>query len=118
MDTTIRCIPLLLLPLLAACSESDPVTELPHYIGQSRSSVVARLGDPDHIERFAMKDAAGEFRVGLQNTYPLTDAANAGVEIEELWWDDEQYWITLWFHKVDGEWVVLDTCRWRKDIVF
>ena len=65
-----------------------------------------------------MSLAVGEMRVGLLNTYPTTDPVNANVMIEESWWHDGDFWITLWFHQVDGSWVVLDSCRWHKDVQF
>jgi hypothetical protein len=44
--------------------------------------------------------------------------ANANVMIEESSWNDGDYWITLWFHQVNGQWLVLDSCRWQKDVRF
>jgi hypothetical protein len=65
-----------------------------------------------------MKDAVGELRVELFNTYPTSNPTNAQVQIEELWWDDGEFWITLWLHEVNGQSIVFDSCRWDKDVVF
>ncbi len=35
-----------------------------------------------------------------------------------IWWDDDGYWIALWLHQINGQWVVLDSCRWNKHVVF
>jgi len=105
---------------LTSCADdsSDPVSKLPQYHTLSRAAVISELGNPDKTFRYAMTNAVGEFRAPLLNTYPLTNPANTTVLIDELWWDDGGYWITLWLHKVAGQWVVLDSRRWRKDIVF
>ena len=65
-----------------------------------------------------MRAAANEFRVPLQNMYPLTNPANHDVQIQELRWDDGNDWITLWLHEVNGQWIVLDSRRWDKNVVF
>lgn len=90
----------------------------PNFHGQSRSAVIQSLGKPVHDLTYPMSEAVVEFRIALQNTYPLSNPANRNVEIQELWWRDGDYWITLWFHQVDGEWVVLASCRWHKNIAF
>lgn|SRR5487761_513259 len=100
------------------CSKPQLVTSLPEYHRQSRAAVEAVLGAPTTTDAFPMSRAVGEFRVSLLNTYPTTDPANANVMIEESWWQDGDYWITLWFHQIDGSWVVLDSCWWHKDVVF
>ena len=74
--------------LLVGCSASNPVTKLPAYHGQSRAEEVAKLRQPQRTDKFPMSRAFGEFRIGLQNTYPLSNPANANVEIEELTWQD------------------------------
>ncbi|HVX83500.1 MAG TPA: hypothetical protein VH253_01660 [Phycisphaerae bacterium] len=102
----------------AHTERSSPVTSLPEYDGQTRTAVEAILGRPGRTDTFPMSQAVGEFRVPLLNTYPRSNPANAKVMIEESWWDDGDYWITLWFHRVNGQWVVLDSCRWRKDVEF
>jgi hypothetical protein len=102
--------------LIAGCSAR--VTKLPNYHGQSRAQMVAMLGEPQRDATFPMSKANGEFRVELQNIYPLSNPANATVEIEAMTWRDGDYWITLWLHKISGQWVVLDSCRWHKDVQF
>jgi hypothetical protein len=106
--------------LLLGCfaADPDPVSKLPAYHGQSRTQVVAKLGEPQRDEKFRMSNASGEFRIELQNTYPLNNPANANVEIEEMTWRDGDFWITLWLHQANGQWVVLDSCRWDKNVAF
>ena len=74
---------------LAGCSASNGPTELPKYHGLSRAAVVGQLGQPDRDETFRMSDAGpSEFRIELQNTYPLSKPENAAVLIEEMTWKD------------------------------
>jgi hypothetical protein len=105
---------------LVGCSDREKYRprKLPSLHGQSRAQVVSKLGEPQRVDRFPMSQAVGEFRVKLQNTYPLSNPANAAIAIEEMTWPDGDYWITLWLHQVNGQWVVLDSCRWHKDLVF
>ncbi len=109
--------------LIVACSgctsnSSLQPNKLPTYQGQSRAKVVGKLGKPQSDVKFAMSEAVGEFRIELQNTYPLTNPANAGIQIEEMTWKDGDFWITLWLHQVNGQWLVLDSCRWHKSVRF
>jgi len=106
-------------PLLG-CSRrtAAPVTSLPQYHGQSRRAVESALGKPTRTDKYPMSQAVGEMRAPLFNAYPTSNPANANVPIEESWWKDGDYWITLWFHQVNGQWVVLDSCRWHKDVRF
>ena len=53
--------------------------------------------------------------MGLQNAYPLTDSANASVEIQEWTWERDPCRLTVWFHQVDGAWEVLENVRWHRD---
>lgn len=94
------------------------MTSLPHYHGQSRQAVKSRLGKPIRIDKYTMSQAVGEMRAPLFKTYPTSNPANANVLIEESSWKDGDYWITLWFHQVNGQWIVLDSCRWHKDVKF
>ncbi len=61
---------------------------------------------------------AGELRVPISKTYPIDDPKSAGVLIHELWWRRGDLNYTFFLHQVDGQWVVLDAVKWRKDVVF
>ena len=104
---------------LAGCSTGGGLATLPKYHGAPRAAVVRQLGEPERVAKFRMDEAGpSEFRIALQNTYPLTNPDNAAVLIEEVTWQDGDYWITLWLHRVSDAWVVLDSCRWHKDVRF
>jgi hypothetical protein len=77
------------------------------------------LGPPDSTLDYTMETSpGGEFRIELFNTYPRNDPKTAQVKIKELQWHYPRYSIAIWLHQVDGEWIVLDTCRWKKAIAF
>jgi hypothetical protein len=104
---------------VCGCSDvAIPVTTLTNYRGQTKQDVEARLGTPERTESFPMSQAVGEFRAPLFSTYPLSNPANADVTIEECWWRDGDYWITLWFHQQDGKSVALEGCRWHEGVRF
>lgn len=97
---------------------ADPFTRLPKLHGLSRAAVVERLGEPNSAYKFSMSSIPGELQVGLLNAYPRSNPENLNVEIEELRWQRGNYTTALWLHHVNGEWVVLDSCRWHKSVVF
>ena len=87
--------------------------------GKSLETVLEHLGEPDLRIEYAMKDCpGGEMRVGLYNTYPPTDPLTRDVRILELQWNHVPYSIAIWLHWIDGNWVVLDTLRWKSHLTF
>jgi hypothetical protein len=97
----------------------DRVEKLPHLHGQPLETVLARLGEPDRQLDYAMADSPdSEFRVELYNTYPPGDPTASKARIKELQWHRARYHVAVWLHQVNGEWVVLDTCRWKEGVVF
>jgi hypothetical protein len=97
----------------------EPVEKLPHFQGKSLQAVMASLGEPDRQLDYKMADSpGGEFRVELYNTYPPGDPKAAQARIKELQWHRARYHIAVWLHQVNGDWVVLETCRWKEGIVF
>jgi hypothetical protein len=96
-----------------------PFGKVPALEGRTLKSVVAEIGAPDAQTEFAMGEATiGEFRIELYNTYPPDHAETRHVRIRELIWHRTGYHVAVWLHQVNGEWVVLDTCRWKEGIVF
>lgn len=81
--------------------------------------MIDHLGKPDRQLDYTMASSpGGEFRVELYNIYPPGDPKAAQTRIKELRWHRARYHIAAWLHQVNGEWVVLDTCRWKEGIVF
>lgn len=108
------------LPVMKWCFNSPerPVSEVPELHGQSDAAVLEILGDPNQKYEFTMDKAIGEFRVELYNTYPSGSPNNQNVEIREWTWVYQDHKLTLWLHRPNGSWVVLNTCRYRNGVVF
>jgi hypothetical protein len=97
----------------------DRVEKLPRLHGQPLETVLASLGEPDRQLDYTMAASpGGEFRVELYNTYPPGDPTAAKARIKELQWHRTRYHIAVWLHQVNGEWVGLNTCRWKEGVVF
>ena len=96
---------------------ADSVDELPELEGRSPDEVVARLGPFDSSKDFEMGDCCHEFEIELYNTYP-PGKGHDGVEIRRLDWEFEGYRVSVWFHRPDGDWVALDTCRYADGVDF
>ena len=97
----------------------EPVEKLHRLHGKALDAVIADLKEPDWQLEYAMGDSPlGEFRVELYNTYPPRHPNAAQARIKELQWHRKRYHIAVWLHQVNGEWVVLDTCRWKDGVEF
>lgn len=118
MNAFLRFTVCILIINLFGCRPDTRSTKLPQYHRQTRAQVIAALGAPASTTQFPMSEANSEFRIELRNTYPRSIPETLNVMIEELTWPDGDYSITLWLHLVDGQWVVLDSCRWHKDVRF
>lgn len=95
------------------------VSTAPVYHGLNRKEVIRVLGQPDEQLKYQLKDAIGGLREpALKKHYKVEDESNRHVEIEELWWRDGAFWLTLWLHRVNHNWVVFESCRWRATIQF
>lgn len=95
-----------------------PLQKIPSLHGLTVRQVTAKLGQPDRQSQFPMSAVGSEFRIELRNTYPPDVPGNASVPILELQWDHLTYHVAVWFHRVDGQWVALDTCRWQRGTQF
>lgn len=94
---------------------ADKITALHGLIEEE---VLLALGQPNQAGEFPIEKAVGEFRIELLNTYPPWHLRSWGVRIREWQWKYREFSIAVWFHRVNGRWVVLDTCRWKKGVVF
>ena len=96
----------------------NPVEKLPLLHGVEVEQVVKELGQPDYEYECAMSEATSEFRCELMNTYPLNREGSAQVRIREFHWKHTPYSVVVWFHKIGGKWIALDSVRWKKGIEF
>lgn len=94
------------------------VEEVATLHGQTDSAIFGKLGAPSYEHKFTMDEMLGEFQIELYNTYPPDSPNNPNVEIRECTWEYSRHRLTIWFHKPNGSWVVLDTCRYQNGVVF
>jgi hypothetical protein len=95
-----------------------PVDKIETLHGRTQDEVAADLGEPNQTYEFSIEVGVDEFRIELLNTYPPGRPRSRGVRIREWEWKYREFSVAVWFHLVDGRWVVLDTCRWKKGIAF
>lgn len=76
------------------------------------------LGETNQTYEFSIEEGVGQFKIELLNTYPPGHPRTRGVRIREWQWKYREFSVAVWFHLVNGLWMVLDTCRWKKVIVF
>ena len=72
---------------------SSPRTDT-RWNGQPLSAVIGELGQPARDERFALGEGINEFRIELQNLFPLP--ANADLAVLESHWEAGNCRLTLW----------------------
>jgi hypothetical protein len=95
-----------------------PVEKMPFLHGKTTEQVESILGQPDETHLIGLGEIKDEFRCELLNYYSPDKVENKGVEFKELWWKRSRYTITVWFHRLNGQWVAIDSCRWKKGVVF
>ncbi len=106
-------------PDVAAMPWQDgPVDRLTALAGQSLEKIQEQFGRPNQEYEFSMGGSLDEFRCELMNKYPPGSIRSIGVRIKEWQWRYRGFTVAVWFHQSDGEWVVLDTCRWKDGIAF
>ncbi|MCA9635535.1 MAG: hypothetical protein KC420_05810, partial [Myxococcales bacterium] len=96
---------------------SSGVDEVKRLEGVGEAALLAELGEPTRRREFTMAECCTEFQIELLNTYPPKSGHEA-VVIREWTWTYEGYALTAWLHEVEGEWRVLDTCRYSDDVEF
>ena len=70
--------------------------------------LIKRKGVPDYQSRFRADEIGGEDRLLLLNYYPQRFPGNHRVEFQEASWKSGSTRLTVWCHRRDGAWVVLD----------
>ncbi len=82
-----------------------------------RQQWLDKWGPPTESVSFKMGEGMPEFRVELLNDYPA-GAENDDVEIQEDTWNLGTYSFTMWSHKQDGNWVVLQAVSYMARVEF
>lgn len=92
--------------------------ELHRLEGRSEAALLGELGPPDRKHAFVMADCCNEFEIELYNTYPPAGGKHAQVEIRQWTWQYDGYALTVWLHRVNEAWTVLETSRYSDDTEF
>ena len=101
--------------LEAACPD---VAKVPGLRNREQAAITKILGEPTRSERFRVGDRQDEFRIEIQNTYPLTVPENRIVEIHEWTWEKKSCRLTVWLHQVAGQLRCLDATLWPEGTDF
>jgi len=99
-------------------SSCEKVEKVPRFLDKSAIEISSELGEPARKDSFKLRERQDEFRIELQNTYPLTDPRNRDVPVREWTWEEKDCNLTLWFHQVNEEWVVFETMKWNDGTEF
>jgi hypothetical protein len=105
-------------PVVAGPWPHGPVDRVALLHGRTMRQIETELGPPNSTYEFSIGGSLDEFRCELMNVYPPHHPRSAGVRITEWTWQYAGFTVTLWFHRVDAEWIVLDSCRWKDGVAF
>ncbi len=100
------------------CFRQKWTEHIPELHGKSVDEVIAKLGNPHSTKFFTLDHWLGRPRSLMFDFYPPNKPENLKVQIMEMGWEYYSFYIRVWFHKVDGEWVVLHTLKWKKGVEF
>ena len=98
--------------------ECTTSSSFPALVGRTAPELHEALGPPSRSEGFSLAERDDEFHIALQNTYPLSNPANASVRLEEQSWEHDNCRLTVWLHQVHGVWRALEVLRWPADADF
>lgn len=100
-------------------SKSQTMIEKCNWLGKSFLEAQDKLGAFKNEETFNMKDVIiTEFRGNLEVLFPRTITENGLIKIKEVSWEQEDFFLTLWFEKRKNTWMVIDALYWNKEAEF
>jgi hypothetical protein len=86
--------------------------------GKTQAALSAEFGPAAKRLAFRMGERTDEFRIVLQNHFPLSKPENAAIEIEEWTWTSTRCKLTVWFHRVGADWVSVENSLYSVDAEF
>ena len=96
----------------------DPVETIKKYNGNTEQEMISILGKPDFTETIPLSECRDEMRFPIQEYFPVGQRNQPDIFVKELWWKDGNYNLTSWFKSTNDTWVVLESLRWQKDVLF
>ena len=112
---------LLILVLFASFSCRDSIDKFPDeplksWYDKSKGELFQNFKQtPEYEKKYHISKAIGEFRIGIQNTYPIGSPKSKEVIIHEVWWKEGNYFYTFFLHEVNGQWTVFHGFKWHKN---
>ena len=109
--------------LLTGCAhppltENSSVQAVHKYDGMTSQQVINTLGAPYYEDSFPLSSGLDEMRAPIQKYYKEDGGAVHAVIIKEMWWKEDDYYLTSWLALKGKDWIVLESLRWHKDILF
>ncbi|WP_318371745.1 hypothetical protein [Enterobacter sp.] len=87
--------------------------------GESDIYYVKKYGVPVHEFIKPRYEFSGEYYIGLNQTYRITNPEVKDVPIKEILWQvRNDLNLTCWFHYKDGQWKVISYIFWPPGAVF
>ncbi len=87
--------------------------------GDSDTYFLQKYGIPAYEHIKPRHKFIGEYNVGLNQTYPITDPKLKDVPIKEVLWHlEDDLNLTCWFHYKDGQWSVISYFFWPPGAMF
>lgn len=118
MNVSVCVIVLGIALIFVGCAHQPPslVERLDSLDGLTESQVMETFGAPNGSDDYAMSEAVGEFRTSLQKYHPMPESRD--VQIRELTWDVSEHFVTAWLHQTNGQWLVFDSVKYDKGVMF
>lgn len=94
------------------CDDNEMVTA---FEGHALAAFVEALGKPDNSDEFDIADGVPEFRIQTLN---IPREPGQSYIIREHTWEMESCRLTIWGHKIGGEWEVYEALYWHEGTDF
>ena len=99
-------------------SSNGSVQAVHKYDGMTFQQVTATLGKPYYEDSFPLSSGLDEMRAPIQKYFQESGSVIQTVTIKEIWWKEDDYYLTSWLSLKGNDWIVLESLRWHKDVQF
>ncbi|NLB54226.1 MAG: hypothetical protein GX811_00390 [Lentisphaerae bacterium] len=99
-------------------TSNSSVQAVHKYDGMTSRQLIATLGKPYYEDSFPLSSALDEMRTPIQKYFNESGSSMHTVTIKEIWWKEDDYYLTAWLSLKGNDWIVLESLRWHKDVQF
>ena len=99
-------------------SSNSAVQAVHKYDGMTSQQMIDTLGAPNYTDSFPLSSGLDEMRSPIQKYFKEEESANQPVLIKEMWWKEDDFYLTAWLSLKGNDWIVLESLRWHKDVHF